>query len=390
MSAPSSSHLRLPRGFQTAALAAGIKPSGRTDLSTVISDSGCVWAFAGTRSTTAAACVTRNRELYAAGGPVRALLVNAGNANAATGTRGARDNADLADALGSVLNVGMDGVLTASTGIIGHPLPMDRVLSGIEHLTEDLGDDAASFAGAIMTTDLRPKTASADLPGGARIVGVAKGSGMIHPDMATMFAFVFTDAALDSAGLRAAFSAVVARTFNAVTVDGDTSTNDMAMVLANGQAGEVALQDFLPALETVMRDLARQIARDGEGATRLLTVKVTGALTEAEALTAARTCCVSPLLKSAVHGNDPNWGRVIMAVGRSGAAVNIEGMTVAVQGNPVFAGRPLPYDDAAVSTSMKTEEVVFEIDLGVGGASGEAWGCDLSAEYVSINADYTT
>ncbi|GGL69663.1 arginine biosynthesis bifunctional protein ArgJ [Deinococcus aerolatus] len=390
MSAPSSPPLRLPRGFQTAALAAGIKPSGRTDLSTVTSDTGCVWAFAGTRSTTAAACVTRNRELYAAGGPVRALLVNAGNANAATGTRGARDNADLADALGSVLNVGMDGVLTASTGIIGHPLPMDRVLSGIEHLPEALGDDAASFAGAIMTTDLRPKTAWADLPGGARIVGVAKGSGMIHPDMATMFAFVFTDAALDSAGLRAAFSAVVARTFNAVTVDGDTSTNDMAVVLANGQAGEVALQDFLPALETVMRDLARQIARDGEGATRLLTVKVTGALTEAEALTAARTCCVSPLLKSAVHGNDPNWGRVIMAVGRSGAAVNIEGMTVAVQGNPVFAGRPLPYDDAAVSASMKAEEVVFELDLGVGGASGEAWGCDLSAEYVSINADYTT
>jgi glutamate N-acetyltransferase/amino-acid N-acetyltransferase len=390
MSTPASSPLPLPRGFHTAALAAGIKPSGRTDLSTVTSESGCVWAFAGTRSTTAAACVTRNRELYAAGGPVRALLVNAGNANAATGTRGARDNADLADALGSVLNVEMDAVLTASTGIIGHPLPMDRVLSGIEHLPEDLGTDAATFAGAIMTTDLRPKTASAQLPGGARIVGVAKGSGMIHPDMATMFAFVLTDAALDSAGLRAAFPAVVARTFNAVTVDGDTSTNDMAIVLANGQAGEVTVQDFLPALEGVMRDLARQIARDGEGATRLLTVRVSGALTEAEALTAARTCCVSPLLKSAVHGHDPNWGRVIMAVGRSGASVNIEGMTVSVQGNPVFAGKPLPYDDDAVSQSMRAEEVVFEVDLGVGGASGEAWGCDLSAEYVSINADYTT
>ncbi|QFP77668.1 bifunctional glutamate N-acetyltransferase/amino-acid acetyltransferase ArgJ [Deinococcus sp. AJ005] len=390
MSAPTSTPLTLPKGFQTAALAAGIKPSGKTDLSTVVSETDCVWAFAGTRSTTAAACVTRNREVYAAGGPVRALVVNAGNANAATGKRGARDNADIADALGSVLNVEMDSVLTASTGIIGHPLPMDRVLSGVEHLPEDLRTDAAAFAGAIMTTDLRPKTASADLPGGARIVGVAKGSGMIHPDMATMFAFVFTDAAVDGPGLRAAFSAVVARTFNAVTVDGDTSTNDMAMVLANGQAGEVALTDFLPALEAVMRDLARQIARDGEGATRLLTVRVSGALTEAEALTAARTCCVSPLLKSAVHGNDPNWGRVIMAVGRSGAAVNVEGMTVAVQGNPVFAGKPLPYDDAAVSDSMKAEEVIFEIDLGVGGASGEAWGCDLSAEYVSINADYTT
>ncbi|GGM01542.1 bifunctional glutamate N-acetyltransferase/amino-acid acetyltransferase ArgJ [Deinococcus aerophilus] len=384
----------LPRGFHAAAMAAGIKPSGKTDLSAVVSDSECVWAFAGTRSTTAAACVTRNRELYAAGGPVRALLVNAGNANAATGRRGAQDNADLADALGSVLNVDMDAVLTASTGIIGHPLPMDRVLSGIEHLPDGLAEagsgDAGAFAHAIMTTDTRPKTAQVTLGGGARIVGVAKGSGMIHPDMATMFAFVFTDAAVDELSLRAAFPGVVARTFNAVTVDGDTSTNDMAAVLANGQAGAVDPAEFLAALEGVMRDLARQIAADGEGATRLLTVRVTGALTEAEALGAARTCCVSPLLKSAVHGFDPNWGRVIMAVGRSGATVNIEVMTVAVQGHPVFAGRPLPYDDAAVSASMRADEVVFDLDLGVGGASGEAWGCDLSAEYVSINADYTT
>ncbi|GGK32658.1 arginine biosynthesis bifunctional protein ArgJ [Deinococcus malanensis] len=382
--------LQLPTGFRAAALAAGIKPSGRTDLSTVASDADCTWAFAGTRSTTAAACVTRNRDLYGEGGPVRALLVNAGNANAATGTRGAADNADMADALGSVLNVPQDGVLTASTGIIGHLLPMDRVLSGIEHLPEDLGGGADLFAQAIMTTDTRPKTASVTLSTGARIVGTAKGSGMIHPDMATMFAFAFTDAQVDQQALRDAFPAIVARTFNAVTVDGDTSTNDMALVLANGQAGPVPLDEFLEALEGVMRNLARQIAADGEGATKLLTVRVSGARSEAEALNAARTCCVSPLLKSAVHGNDPNWGRVIMAVGRSGAAVKVEAMKVSVQGHPVFAGRPLPYDDATVSQSMKVEEVVFEIDLGVGEATGEAWGCDLSAEYVSINADYTT
>ncbi|MEF2276910.1 bifunctional glutamate N-acetyltransferase/amino-acid acetyltransferase ArgJ [Deinococcus sp. YIM 134068] len=380
----------LPRGFQAAAMAAGIKPSGKADLSCVVSDADCTWAFAGTRSTTAAACVTRNRELYREAGPVRALVVNAGIANAATGARGLRDNVDMADALGSVLNVDADAVLTASTGIIGHPLPMDRVLSGVEHLPEELGTEAAPFASAIMTTDTRPKLASVTLSTGARIVGTAKGSGMIHPDMATMFAFAFTDARVDGEALREAFPAVVARTFNAVTVDGDTSTNDMAVVLANGRAGEVEAGEFLAALEGVMRDLARMIAADGEGATKLLTVRVSGARSEAEALTAARTCCVSPLLKSAVHGNDPNWGRVIMAVGRSGAAVDIERMTVRVQGQPVFAGKPLPYDDAAVSASMKAEEVVFEIDLGVGGASGEAWGCDLSAEYVSINADYTT
>ncbi|MBB5232718.1 bifunctional glutamate N-acetyltransferase/amino-acid acetyltransferase ArgJ [Deinococcus budaensis] len=379
-----------PKGFSAAAMSAGIKPSGRTDLSCVVSDADCAWAFAGTRSAAAAACVTRNRELAAGSGPVRALVVNAGNANAATGAQGTRDNAELAGALGSVLGIGAELVLTASTGIIGHLLPMDRVLGGVEHLPDGLERGADAFAQAIMTTDTRPKVAQATLSTGARILGTAKGSGMIHPDMATMFAFAFTDARVDQGALRAAFPAIVNRTFNAVTVDGDTSTNDMAVVLANGRAGEVDLPEFLAALEGVLRELARMIAADGEGATKLLTVRVSGARTEAEALAAARTCCVSPLLKSAVHGNDPNWGRVIMAVGRSGAALEVERMTVAVQGTPVFAGRPLPYDAAAVSAAMRAEEVVFEVGLGVGDARGEAWGCDLSAGYVSINAEYTT
>ena len=382
--------LPFPKGFQSSALAAGLKPSGKTDLACVVSSAPCAWAFAGTRSTTAAACVTRNRELYALGKAVRALVVNAGIANAATGSQGARDNLDMADALGGIMNTRTHEVLTASTGIIGHLLPMDRLLSGLEHLSDDMSDDAPPFATAIMTTDTKPKTASATLSTGARIVGTAKGSGMIHPDMATMFAFAFTDAAVDQDALRSAFPAIVNRTFNAVTVDGDTSTNDMAMVLANGQAGEVSLPEFLVALEGVMRDLARQIAADGEGATKLLTVRVSGAATETEALAAARTCCVSPLLKSAVHGNDPNWGRVIMAVGRSGAGVDTQAMTVSVQGVPVFAGKPLTCDAAAVSAAMKAEEVVFEVNLGVGEASGEAWGCDLSAEYVVINSEYTT
>ncbi len=317
-------------------------------------------------------------------------MVNAGIANAATGRQGARDNADMADALGGILNTRTHEVLTASTGIIGHLLPMDRLLSGLEHLPDDLGTLVPPFAAAIMTTDTRPKTAHATLSTGAVIVGTAKGSGMIHPDMATMFAFAFSDAQVDQDLLRAAFPAIVNRTFNAVTVDGDTSTNDMAVALANGAAGEVPLPEFLAALEGVMRDLARQIAADGEGATKLLTVKVTGAASEAEALVAARTCCVSPLLKSAVHGNDPNWGRVIMAVGRSGAGVNIEAMKVSVQGVPVFAGKPLPYEAAVVSQAMRADEVVFEVNLGVGEAQGEAWGCDLSGEYVVINSEYTT
>ena len=388
LSVPDS--LTFPQDFEAAALAAGIKPSGKTDLSCVVSRRDCVWAFAGTRSTTAAASVLRNRELYAAGAPLRAVLVNAGVANAATGKRGASDNEDMAGALASVLGVPEEGVLTASTGIIGHLLPMDRVLGGIEHLPDELSTQAVPFATAIMTTDTRPKLAEATLPGGARLVGMAKGSGMIHPDMATMFAFVFTDAEVAQGALREAFPGIVARTFNAVTIDGDTSTSDLTAVLANGAAGPVDLAEFLGALEAVMRDLARQIAADGEGAGKLLTVRVSGAATEAEALTAARTCCVSPLLKSAVHGSDPNWGRVIMAVGRSGAQVDLAKLRVSVQGQPVFGGQPLNYDAGAVSRSMNAAEVVFEVDLGVGEARGEAWGCDLSAEYVSINADYTT
>ncbi len=390
MASMTAAPLTFPQGFLAATTAAGIKPSGRTDLSCVVSDADCTWAYAGTRSTAAAACVTRGRELYASGRPVRALVVNAGNANAATGPQGEADNAAMAAGLAGHLGLKSGAVLTASTGIIGHLLPMDRVGEGLTRLPEALADGADPFAAAIMTTDTRPKTAQARLSTGARIVGTAKGSGMIHPDMATMFAFAFTDARVDGEALRAAFPAIVNRTFNAVTVDGDTSTNDMALVLANGRAGEVDPAEFLAALEGVMRDLARQIAADGEGATKLLTVRVSGARTEAEALAAARTCCVSPLLKSAVHGNDPNWGRVIMAVGRSGAAVDLPAMTVKVQGTPVFAGRPLEYDAAAVSASMRAGEVVFEVGLGVGAASGEAWGCDLSAEYVSINAEYTT
>lgn len=382
--------MQLPKGFQAASLAAGIKPSGKTDLSAVVSARPCTWAFAGTRSAAAAACVTRDRALYATGGPVRALLVNAGNANAATGEGGARDDAELAALLAGVAGTASAEVLTASTGVIGHRLPMERVRSGVAALKGAFSPDLDAHARAIMTTDLVPKVAERTLSGGARVVGVAKGSGMIHPNMATMFAFVYTDARVNQDALRAAFPAIVDRTFNAVTVDGDTSTNDMALVLANGAAGEVDEAEFLGALEAVMRDLARQIARDGEGATKLLTVKVTGAASEAEALRAARTCAGSSLLKSAVHGNDPNWGRTIAALGRADVQLDLARLRVGVQGTPVFAGEPLPYDVKSLSSAMRAEEVVFDLDLGVGTAFGEAWGCDLSAEYVRINAEYTT
>lgn len=380
----------LPQGFQTAALATHIKPSGKLDLTAVVSASPCTWAFAGTRSTAAAACVSRARALYDAGLPLRAILVNAGNANAATGEGGAADNAEMSELMATALSISPESVLSASTGIIGHRLPMDKVRSGVPRLAAELQGQLDIHAQAIMTTDTRPKTAERTLSGGQRLVGVAKGSGMIHPDMATMFSFVYSDAAIDQAALRAAFPAIVNRTFNAVTVDGDTSTNDMTAVLCNAAGGAADTTEFLQLLEEVMRDLAREIARDGEGATTLLTIKVTGAATEQEALSAARTCAGSALLKSAVHGRDPNWGRVIAALGRSGARLNLDNLRVGVQGVPVFHAMPLSYDAAQVSKAMNAEEVVFEVDLATGQAKGEAWGCDLSAEYVRINAEYTT
>ena len=381
--------MQLPKGFKAAALAAQIKPSGKPDLCVVVSEKPCVWAFAGTLSTAAAPSVTRNRDLYASSVPVRALLVNAGNANAATGRGGFADNAEMAARAALELEIKATEVLTASTGIIGHRLPMQKVHKGIAALEGHFSTDFTAFSEAIMTTDLVPKRSEKVLSSGARMVGCAKGSGMIHPNMATMFAFVFSDAKVDEILLRSHFQGIVNRTFNAVTVDGDTSTSDQAMVLSSGEI-ETPAAEFLAALEDVMRDLAKMIARDGEGASKLLTVHVTGAASESEALETARTIAGSPLLKSAVYGNDPNWGRVIMAVGRSYTQVNYELLEVSVQGVRVFKGAPLEYDAKIVSSAMKSDEVVFEVNLGVGQARGTAWGCDLTEGYVKINAEYTT
>lgn len=381
--------MQLPQGFLAATCSAGIKPSGKTDLSVIISDRPCVWAFSGTQSTAAAASVLRNRTLYANEETVRALLVNAGNANAATGRGGAADNAEMAARAALELEIKAMEVLTASTGIIGHRLPMPKVHQGVQALPEHLEPSLLAFSEAIMTTDTHPKRAERVLSTGARLVGTAKGSGMIHPDMATMFAFVFSDAAIEGELLRDRFQAIVNRTFNAVTVDGDTSTSDQAIVLSNG-AVEADPEEFLAALEDVMRELARMIAADGEGATKLLTVRVQGAVSEREALLAARTVAGSPLLKSAVYGNDPNWGRVIMALGRSGCQLDLERLKVSLQGIPVFAAQPLNYDAAQTSAAMKAPEVIFDISLGLGDGVGTAWGCDLTEEYVKINAEYTT
>lgn len=382
--------MKLPVGFKAGGIAAGIKPSGRPDLAMIHSPLPLYWALASTENQLKAPCVQRNRARHQSGQTVHGVVVNAGNANCATGDQGIWDNEDFAGAAASALSLArVQDLLTASTGVVGKRLPIDKIRASLPDLVEELSDDSTAFAEAILTTDTRVKQVGATLRSGARVVGVAKGSGMIHPNMATMLAFVMTDAAVPQAALRELWQTVVARSFNQITVDGDTSPNDMAMLLCSHQRN-AGTQELAEALDAVCRKLAQKVARDGEGATKLLTVEITGARTAREARLAARAVAVSPLVKSAVHGNDPNWGRILVAVGASGAVSDQSNLEITLQGTRVFRGTPMEFEEEAVSRAMEAEEVVIEVDLAAGDAKGTAWGCDLTAEYVRINADYTT
>ncbi len=381
----------LPLGFRAAGIAAGLKRSGKHDLGVLLVDQPAVWAFTGTLNDLRAACVDRNRALYDKGDRIRAIVVNSGNANCATGEEGIRNNERYAQAVAGALELeGAHEVLTASTGVVGQQLDMARLEAGVRRLPGELAGSVDAFSRAILTTDTVTKQATVELPGGGRIVGVAKGSGMIHPNMATMLAFITTDVTVPKEQLRETWRAVVGRTFNQVTVDGDTSPNDMAMLVSSGQV-DTRPDEFEAGLETVARSLARQIARDGEGARKLLTVEVTGAAQAAHARAVARTIAGSPLVKAAVHGADPNWGRIIVAAGRAGAGFDPLAVTIRLQDVPVYSGAPVSFDAATLSATLReAQEVTIGFDLGQGDARGEAWGCDLTDEYVRINADYTT
>lgn len=380
--------MRLPIGFRAGSTRAKIKPSGKPDLGLLVSGTPCSWAFVGTLNRAAAPSVNRGRQLYASGGVLQAIVVNAGNANCATGQAGVEADRRMAELAAAQLGIAPEAVLTGSTGVIGQPLPIEKIAAGLPQI--QLGPEIDPFMEAILTTDLVPKMAEAELPGGARVVGICKGSGMIQPNMATMLAYILTDAAVSQAELRQGWKGVIDKSFNQVTVDTDTSTNDMAVLLANGASGEVPLPEFWAAVEGVCVSLARQLARDGEGATKLLTVKVNGALSDEEARKAALAVAASPLWKSAVYGNDPNWGRVMMAIGKSGAHFAVDRVRISLQGIPLYAGRVLEFDRASVSEAMRAEEVIVEVDLAEGEGQGVAWGCDLTEEYVRINALYTT
>ena len=333
---------------------------------------------------------------------VQALVIASGNANACTGAQGFKDALQMAKLTADRLDLDPDQVVVGTTGVIGRYLPMGAVKAGISaacgSLSPDRGLDAAR---AIMTTDTVPKTAEVEVEIGDRTVrvgGMCKGSGMIHPNMATMLAYITTDAAVEP-GLMASLARPVAdRSFNQVTVDGDSSTNDTFLVLANGAAGNAPIRQGTPEAEAleaaiigVARELARAIARDGEGATKMIAVRVQGAESDEEARTAARAVASSSLVKTAVHGGDPNWGRIVCALGYSGAELALDKLHLSIGGLVVFErGAGVDVDLAAVRRAFEQPEIEIVASLGLAGGHAEAWGCDLSEEYVRINADYTT
>jgi glutamate N-acetyltransferase / amino-acid N-acetyltransferase len=385
-------------GFTAGAVGVGVKDerNKRLDVALLVADRPC--AAAGvftTNQVIAAPCVVTKR--HVAGGTLRAVVVNSGNANACTGDQGERDAVAMAAAAARRVGARTEEVAVASTGVIGIPLPTQRIVAGIERIEPSVAGWEA-MSRAIMTTDTRPKVAEREVwlrgrP--VRVGGVAKGAGMIHPDMATLLAFVTTDAKLDAASAQRALRLAADDSFNAISVDGDTSTNDTLLLMASGASGvevaDEAWDPFVQALGEVCGDLARAVVADGEGATKVYEVRVRGAASVADARRAARTITNSNLVRTAIHGADPNWGRILMAAGRSGARVDQRRASVRIGDVDVFTrGAPAAWDAAAVRALFERAEVVIEVDLGAGQATARAWGCDLSKEYVRINAEYTT
>jgi glutamate N-acetyltransferase/amino-acid N-acetyltransferase len=382
----------LPRGFHCHVANIGVKDD-TDDFVVIVADRTGPAAGVFTRSRFAGPSVTISRR-HLADGRARAVVVVSKNANVANGAAGASDAEELAAGVAARLGCHPGDVLLASTGVIGRRYPMDRIRAGIGAVpASPAGVDAFAAARGIMTTDTVAKIAEADVTGSpARVVGIAKGVGMIEPDMATMIAVVLTDAELTSAELDAAFRRVVDRTFNCVSVDTDTSTSDTAVVLASGAAGPTDAAAFEAALGDVCRSLTQQIARDGEGAEKLIEVVVDAARDAGQAKRVAKSIVNSPLVKTAVHGADPNWGRIAMAIGKCSDDTDIDPDRVVIRlgATEVY---PRPLDEAALdalATYMRGTDVVIHVSLRTGIATATVWGCDLTAGYVRINTDYTT
>jgi len=384
-------------GVTFATTSAGVKYTGRTDVMLALLASGSsvagVFTTSKTRSASVLDCQDKIGGVQDQGA---AILVNSGNANAFTGQAGFDSVNRLTAAVSKACGVPTGRVFTSSTGVIGEPLPDDRISAKLSELTGAQSPDAMEDAAqAIMTTDTFPKgaTQSVDLPGGTvQIAGIAKGSGMIAPDMATMLVYIFTDAVCDQGALQTMVSRLNSVTFNCITVDSDTSTSDTLLVAATGASGTDVSQDpaFEAALHAVMLDLAHQVVRDGEGATKFVEVNVTGAASDAEARTHAMSIANSPLIKTAIAGEDPNWGRVVMAVGKSGAqadrdklSIRFGEITVAENG---WVAPNYREDDGAAY--MKGQNLSLNVDIGLGDGTATVWTCDLTHGYITINADY--
>jgi glutamate N-acetyltransferase/amino-acid N-acetyltransferase len=390
-----------PAGFRAAGVACGIKKSGNLDLALIVSDvpASSAAVFTTNKAVAAPVLVSKAR-LQASGGRSRVVVINSGCANACTGPDGHATAEAMADAAARASGVDPSEVLVASTGVIGVSLDRQRVTDGIAAAAKLLARDGGPAAArAIMTTDPFPKEVAIEVATAAgrfRVGGIAKGSGMIEPLMATMLAVVTTDARIEPALLQRALSMVTEVTFNAITVDGECSTNDCVFALANGASGvtitEGEFDIFMEALRGVCEALAIGIVRGGEGATKLITIEVTGGATDVEAKRAARAIANSPLVKTAVHGADPNWGRLVAVAGRAGVDFNLDRARIQIGDVELFAGGR-PFDERAplASDYLLNTEVTLRVDLGTGKAgAARMWTCDLSAEYVKINAEYRT
>jgi len=399
------SEAALPRGFRFGATACGLKKTGALDLALLSSDEPASAAAVFTQNLVVAAPVVLSKhQLKASKGRMRALIVNSGNANCATGQAGYAASVRTVEETAARLHCRPQEVFVCSTGVIGVPLPVEKLLRALPGITRNRRPSARSFAEfslAICTTDTRPKTAAASFQmGGKRIhlLGCAKGAGMIHPNLATTLAFVATDANISPSLLQRTLRDVATRTFNSITIDGDTSTNDTLLVLANGASGAPAVKSgssahraFSRALEEVCESLALQIVADGEGAQRVIEIEVRHAKTEAAARRIGQTIATSPLVKTAFAGGDPNWGRIYAAAGRAGVRFDPRRVDIQMAGIPVLRrGQPLDFNERAASNRLLEKNVHILVDLHAGRASASYWTCDFTAEYVRINASYRT
>jgi glutamate N-acetyltransferase / amino-acid N-acetyltransferase len=376
-----------PEGFRIAATAAGIKKNGGLDLGLLYSDRPATTAVVFTKNAFPAAPILVTREhLKASGNTTRSILVNAGNANAVTGEAGMGAARRCAAELARHLGCAPSEIFISSTGVIGRPLPVDKIVAAIPSLVQSMNSrEAATFSRAIMTTDTVPKVATSAV-GGVRMLGFAKGSGMIHPNMATMLCYILTDAKIEFALLDKALRYAVDRSFHSMTVDGDTSTNDTAAVLANGASGiSPPAEAFTAQLTEVCQTLAKAIARDGEGATKFVELTIEGAPSDDAARDIGRTIARSPLVKTAIYGCDPNWGRLICAIGNSGVPLSGEKVELFIDDVPLIDG-----DLKLAAEKLKSKEVRIRVALHSGPGQATVWTCDLTEQYIQINADYTT